>query len=215
MIADRAFAWQGKYNIELRSRVVDDTRSESRDLIAIPVIIDSVAPTVFEDRVAFDGTDLVVPARDLVSKDALSWAYARPGDAAPATEWFTTDRVARSTIAHLLEHDAIQVFVRDEAGNVQNTIALPFHGQPGESGCNCDATGGPGAGCLLGGDRIGFEGDGVVGEELQKGLADPLLQRGLRESALGAHHGVERGLAVDGLGCGGSHDEAGRERESR
>jgi hypothetical protein len=149
VIADRAFAWQGKYKIGLRSRVVGDTRTESHDVIDIPVIIDSVPPALLEAQVAWDGDTLSVPAFDLVSRTTLAWAYAAPGADVPATPWFSDERVARATIKALMENDEIQVFIKDEAGNTQVALARPFHGQAGESGCNCDASGGPGAGSLL------------------------------------------------------------------
>ena len=52
-IADRAFAWQGKYELELVSRAVGDDRTLSDGVISIPVIIDSVAPAVHEAKVAW------------------------------------------------------------------------------------------------------------------------------------------------------------------
>jgi len=147
VISDRAFAWQGKYDIELRSRVVDDTHTESHDLLSFPVIIDSVPPTV-SDVVAWDGDDLVVTAHDLVSKDALTYAFAAPGADGPATPWQAEARIPRASVQDLITNGAIQVFVKDEAGNLEITLA-EFHGQAGQSGCNCDATGGPGAGSLV------------------------------------------------------------------
>ena len=48
-----------------------------------------------------------------------------------------------------MEGGELQAFVRDEAGNVAIALVRPFHGAPGEGGCNCDATGGPGAGTVL------------------------------------------------------------------
>jgi hypothetical protein len=150
VIADRAFAWQGKYTVGLRSRVVDDTRTESRDIIDIPVIIDSVPPEVIADEIRWAGDTLIVPARDLVTSALdLRWAYAHPGADGPQTEWMPTEEVARTVVEPLIVADEVQVFVQDEAGNVTIYLARPFHGQAGEGGCNCDATGGPNGGSIV------------------------------------------------------------------
>jgi MYXO-CTERM domain-containing protein len=141
VIEDRAFAWQGKYTIELRSRVVDDTRTESHDLIAFPVIIDSVAPYIAEtmtDR----GDAIEITAFDIVSKDELQYAFARPGDDAPATAWQTDATLARTIADAMIDDAKLGVFVRDEAGNIGEMV-VQFHGQAGESGCDCSSAGGP------------------------------------------------------------------------
>jgi MYXO-CTERM domain-containing protein len=147
VIEDRAFAWQGKFEIELRSRVVDDTRSESHDLISFPVIIDSVPPTIGE-LASWDGDELELSAFDLVSKDELLYAFGEPGADEPSTGW-SLERATRGQIDKLIRHGEIGVWVKDEAGNVGVQVA-GFHGQAGESGCNCDAgTGGPSSGTVL------------------------------------------------------------------
>ena len=55
VIADRAFAWQGKYTIALRSRVVGTTRTEAAYSEEFPVIIDSVPPKILEAEVGWIG----------------------------------------------------------------------------------------------------------------------------------------------------------------
>ena len=149
VISDRAFAWQGKYTIGLKSRVVGDDRTMAADVIDIPVIIDSVGPKVIEAEVAWDDDALVAPAVDIVSHRNLQWAFAKPGADEPATSWQSNERLPRIIAESLLVDRELQVFVKDEAGNVTMALITPFHGQAGEGGCNCDATGGPGAGGVL------------------------------------------------------------------
>jgi hypothetical protein len=140
-IQDRAFAWQGKYTIQLRSRVVDDYHTTSQ-VTEIPVIIDSVGPRILADRMQLDGDGLLVPADDLVSGPAgLRWAWAHPGDEDPATDWSTSATIDRTALDGLAVDGAITVFVQDETGNVSSEI-IAFHGQAGEGGCACDSSGG-------------------------------------------------------------------------
>jgi uncharacterized protein (TIGR03382 family) len=148
-ISDRALAWQGKYTLELRSRAVGDYRTTSQ-VAEVPVIIDSVGPNIRVAEATIAGGAVTVPADDLVSPSAaLVWAWGRPGDDRPWTDWDHTSTLARDVAADLVVNGQIAVWVRDEAGNESTAVAaVGFHGQAGEGGCNCDATGGPTAGSL-------------------------------------------------------------------
>jgi MYXO-CTERM domain-containing protein len=153
-IADRAFAWQGKYELELVSRAVGDDRTLSDDVISIPVIIDSVAPAVHEAKVAWVDGDLVVPAADIVTdSEDLQFAFAGPDADQPATTWQTgRGRLARAQALAFMGGAAdgeLTVFVRDEVGNVQIARVSPFHGQAGAGGCSCDAGTSPSSGGVL------------------------------------------------------------------
>jgi hypothetical protein len=55
----------------------------------------------------------------------------------------------RAVVSPLLVDSEVQVFVRDETGNQGVYLITPFHGQPGESGCNCNTTGAPSGGSIL------------------------------------------------------------------
>jgi hypothetical protein len=149
-ISDRAFAWQGKYTIEVRSRIVGDYTTTS-PIAAAPVIIDSVGPTILVDEARLEDGALVVPARDLVSPSAaLRWAWGHPGDEAPYTAWQTTPVLARALLDQLAVRGEVAVWVQDEAGNVSFALARSsFHGQAGEGGCGCDAGGAPTPGGVL------------------------------------------------------------------
>ena len=148
VLADRAFAWQGKYTIGLQPRVKGDYRTTSIDTIEIPVVIDSMGPKIHVADAAWSGELFVVPATDAVhdSRD-LEWAWGRPDDTEAATDW-SKRSTADKTVARDLSVDGeLRVFVRDPSGNVSTALAKSgFHGAAGEGGCNCDSGGGPSTG---------------------------------------------------------------------
>jgi hypothetical protein len=144
VIADKAFAWQGKYSIGLLSRVKGDYRTTAAAPIMVPVVIDSVGPKILLDRAAWSGNELRVPAVDIVaSADELQWAFGVVGDDIPGTDWQASNAIDRQTVKDLSAGgELIAVFVRDPSGNVTVASAKTgFHGAPGEGGCNCDASG--------------------------------------------------------------------------
>lgn len=150
VINDRALAWQGKYTVEVRSRVVGDYRTTS-DVAQVPVIIDSVGPRVLLDQVTLDGDTFTAPAEDLVSPaSALRWAFGRPGDDTPWTDWQGSPSISRDTLQDLVADGNVAVWVKDEVGNQSVAFApVPFHGQASSSGCGCDANQGTPSGGLV------------------------------------------------------------------
>jgi hypothetical protein len=140
VIADRAFAWQAVYSIEIRSRVVGDYTTTS-SVATVTARIDSVPPEIRLDEVTLDGLGLVVPARDLVSPvSALQYAWSEPSASTPSTAWRVSPALDRAQLAALSDGTNVTVWVKDEAGNVaQALVALPFHGQAGDAGCGCDS----------------------------------------------------------------------------
>ncbi len=150
-ISDRALTWQGKYVIEVRSRVIGDYHTTSAP-VAVPVIIDSVGPTVLVDQISFVDGIYTAPARDVVSPaSALRWAFGHPGDQRPATDWQRDPSIALEAIDDLFIDSQVAIWVKDEANNVTVMLApAPFHGQASESGCGCDSgPGGPATGTLV------------------------------------------------------------------
>ncbi len=144
VIADRAFAWQGKYTIGLKSRVVGDYRTTS-EVTEIPVTIDSVGPRFLTDQADWNGDDYELTMFDIVSGNVVQWALATPGADAPATEWHQGGyaKIARADLEALAIDGEVEVFAKDEAGNTSHVRIAPFHGAPGSAqGCNCDASGG-------------------------------------------------------------------------
>lgn len=150
VIADKAFAWQGKYTIGLEARVVGDYRTTSAP-IEVPVVIDSAAPRIRVDEARWDDGELRVPATDAVYDHAeLEWAYGSPGDDEPATDWQHGSAIDRQTVKDLSVDDELAVFVRDPSGNVATALVKSgFHGAAGGGGCNCDASGRPPVGTFL------------------------------------------------------------------
>ena len=161
VIADRAFAWQGKFDIGLISRVKGDIHTQS-DEVRIPVIVDSVGPKIFDDRLVDNDGTFSVPVWDTVSGKDVQVAFGRPGDDKPRTEWtyqgdaaFTRDQYEKMQFA-----GDIQVFARDEAGNVAVALVAPFHGTSGTAGCtSCNSTGAPTSGSLV---LFGIVGAGLL-----------------------------------------------------
>ena len=153
VIQDRAFVWQGKYTIGLTSRVVGDYRTTAPETVEVPVVIDSSAPNIVVDEARWYLGDFLAPAVDAVyDNDELEWAWGRPGDDEPSTDWTNSARIDRQTAQDLSSADGeILVFARDPSGNVGQALARTnFHGAPGESGCNCGTNRtAPGAGSLV------------------------------------------------------------------
>jgi len=143
VIADKAFAWQGKYEIGLKSRVKGDYTTTS-DVIRTPVIIDSVGPRFLTETAAWDGDEYAITIFDIVSGNVVQWALGRPGERAPETAWFdggfaTIDRALLDKLA--LDGEVV-IYSRDEAGNTNHARIAPFHGSPGEAGgcTNCNSS---------------------------------------------------------------------------
>ncbi|HTJ42733.1 MAG TPA: MYXO-CTERM sorting domain-containing protein [Kofleriaceae bacterium] len=154
VISDRAFAWQGKYHLGLRARVVGDYHTTDPVGTIVPITIDSAGPTIITDQVIVKDGKLHVPAYDIVSPtDKLQWAFGRVGDKTPWVDYQYSDELDEATFKDIAADGEYMVWVKDEAGNVTaKTLSAPFHGQPGTGGgCSCDTTGGatPGAGTIV------------------------------------------------------------------
>lgn len=151
VIADKAFAWQGKYEIGLKARVKGDYTTTSEPIYT-KVTIDSVAPRFLTDKAEWVDDQYHLTMFDIVSGNVVQWALGKVGERGPATPWFdggfaTIDRA-------LLEQHAIDgevvVYARDEVGNTGHVLIAPFHGQPGEgAGCDCNSSGPTTGGVLL------------------------------------------------------------------
>src|SRR5262249_54741766 len=92
-----------------------------------------------------------IPMYDLVSEYAISYAWGKPGGDAPATEWSVggVAKLSRADFDRLEVGKEVALFVKDEVGNHAVMLIAPFHGQPGEGGCQCDVHGGPSPGGIL------------------------------------------------------------------
>jgi len=148
-VADRAFAWQGKYTIGLKSRVKGDYHTVSEEQ-RFPVIIDSAPPTVFADKAAWDGDAVVIPIFDIVSERNVQYAFGKPDSDAPQSAWFDGSvRATRADLAPYVVDNQLAVYAKDEAGNTTVALINPFHGQPGEGGCACETSRSPTTGGLV------------------------------------------------------------------
>jgi len=150
VLTDKAFAWQGRYEIGLKSRVKGAFRTTS-EIIRQKVTIDSVGPKMFADKVEWDGDQLKIKGWDIVGGRDFEVAYGEVGGEGPGTKWvnYREASLARATAMKLANASSeIAVYARDELGN-QTVTVIAFHGQAGSSGCNCETSGKPGAGSLI------------------------------------------------------------------
>ena len=160
VISDRAFAWQGNYEIGLQSRVKGDMHTAS-EVTTFPVTIDSVGPKIFSEKAAWDGDSFSVPVWDIVGENDVQVAYGRPGEDKPITPWVFA---GEAKLDHH-QYDAFQIggdvaiFAKDPTGNISIALVAPFHGQSGASGCACNTSGAPGTGSLV---LFGIVGFGLV-----------------------------------------------------
>ncbi|MGE3458166.1 MAG: hypothetical protein AB7O24_23835 [Kofleriaceae bacterium] len=145
VVRDLAFAWQGRYEIGLKSRVKGDYRTTSIET-RTPVLIDSVGPRVVVSKLAWDDEDdtMRLPLWDVVSQHRVHYAFGVTGSDTPSTAW-TAGGIAtlgRDEIEQYLDRDRqLLVFAKDEAGNVTIERIAPFHGNAPDSGCSCDSSG--------------------------------------------------------------------------
>lgn len=198
VVTDRAFAWQGKYEIGLKSRVKGDYRTVS-DEIRTPVVIDSVGPNIFEDKLAWDGDQLEVPAWDVVDGHDIEVAFGRLGEDKPETAWMPVREasISRTALQLLAEKGDIAMFARDQQGNQTIAFIAPFHGQAGSSGCSCETSSAPSAGSLA---LFGIVGLGLFGRRRRR-----LIPRAVRVAAKNAAFVVGVGMIaafIPACSCG-------------
>ena len=157
-IRDRAFAWQGKFEIGLKSRVKGDYHTVHY-APSVPVDIDSVPPTIDTAHATLVDHVLSVPIHDIVSEGNLEFAFGRVGESKPVTQWATgaTATLAEQDVRSLAPTGDLAIYVRDEAGNLATGIVVTsFDNAPSTSSAGCDAgPAAPSSGGLL---LIGFVG---------------------------------------------------------
>jgi len=204
VISDKAFAWQGNYEIGLKSRVKGDYRTVS-DVIRTKVVIDSVGPNIFADKVDWDGDQMTVPVWDVVFGKDVEVAFGKVGDDEPTTEWMPARTASLSRASAQLfgqDHDGeLVMFARDEKGNRSLALVAPFHGQAGASGCSCNTSGAPGAGSLV---LFGLVGLGLFGRRRRRVLRQVktlVNSRAVRTVAMFVGIGAVSSL-VPGCSCG-------------
>lgn len=143
---------QGHHVLHVSARVVDDMKSEDGTPVAIPFVIDTLAPTVDVQRSKRAAT---VRAADYVTKDdALVARYRIAGG--DWSEWGPLGSVAKIDVE---EGITLDVEVKDEEGNVGHVSSPLLRGKADStlsaagSGCGCTTAGNRapyGAGALLG-----------------------------------------------------------------
>ncbi len=151
-LSDRAFAWQGKYTLGLKSRVVGDYRTTSA-ITELPIVLDSVAPRVHTDKLVVGDDTVTIELTDIVAKaDDIEYAFVAPGtDSSTVTSWKFGGHasIARDEAEKIAINGEIVVLARDPSGNTAEVLIAPFHGAPGQAGCGCESTRPTSGGVLL------------------------------------------------------------------
>jgi hypothetical protein len=156
VLADRAFGLQGRYDVQLKSRVVGDYRTLSPDTEVVPIVIDSAGPRILAERVSVEDGAVIIPAADLVSPaDRVQLAFGSADDDAPTTAW-GAGRLSLEQAARLAgDSRVIQAWARDELGN-QSSALVDLHGvvqlqtqSSTDAGCACGAGGASGTDAAL------------------------------------------------------------------
>ena len=207
VLRDGAFAIQGRYDIELRSRVAGDYRTLSRDTEVVSVLIDSVGPRILTEAASVAGGALVVPAVDLVSPaGAIELAYGRVDADGPETGWGAGGLPVAEAATLAGGTDALMVYARDEAGNQTAEVlhlggVLLFHGQGGGGCAECSlgsgGGGAAGAGLVVLAALLGL---GLGSRRRRTGAGGPRRAGGLRRA--GAAIGLLALAVTPGCNCG-------------
>jgi hypothetical protein len=188
----------------LQSRVAGDYHTVSAPT-QFPVIIDSVSPRLSADKAAWHGDTYEIPAFDIVSGRALTYAFGKPGSPVPESPWASsspfggTVELSRDDAeAYAGDDGKVAVFVKDEAGNTAIALIAPFHGQSGGSGCTCAAHRTPGAGGLV---LVLAVGGLIFSRRRHRSLPRVVLARAVR---FGRRRTVRRAMVTGALWAGGS-----------
>lgn len=151
VLSDRAFAFQGDYELGVMARVKDEPLLVSAEQ-RLAVRIDSVGPRLVQERTALRGGELFVEGYDVVSGSEVSIAFGAPGAARPATNWVAPMRgepalatLAAREVRRLASGGRVQVFMLDASGNEAREQVEVFT-QEEAGGCSA---GGGGAGALV------------------------------------------------------------------
>ncbi|MBK7536681.1 MAG: hypothetical protein IPI49_15205 [Myxococcales bacterium] len=147
VLRDRAFAFQGDYELGVMARVKREPLLVSAET-RLAARIDSVGPHLVKAGTWWSGGALTVEGRDVVAGGDLELAFGEPGASAPSTAWSQGDTATldAAAAARLSRDGELVVFLRDPSGNVTQELVASFHGQAG-AGCSC-SSGGPGGGAV-------------------------------------------------------------------
>jgi hypothetical protein len=151
-ISDGAFAMQGRHSLTVRARAVGDYTSLDEVGVTIEAVIDSVGPRIHGELTEWRSDGLHLHASDLVS-DQVQFSLSAVGADAPALSWTggIIDEDAVWSVVAL--SGAVQVWARDETGNVSTTeLELSMPKKTTESGgCSASDSKGDWASGLLAG----------------------------------------------------------------
>jgi MYXO-CTERM domain-containing protein len=146
-LSSHLFWLQGKHQVQVRARKAGEPLTTDLTPVTLDPVIDTLAPV---PSLETDGSIVRIGGTDMVSGDKLTarWRLQK-GAWHEATELPVEVKLGKAQPIEL------EVEMYDEAGNMaptrgsQAVFRADFHGAPGESGCNCGASGDPRGAALL------------------------------------------------------------------
>lgn len=135
-----AMLLQGRHTLYVSSRLVGEMATEDSTPVAIPFVVDTLAPDVDLTR---DGKSVKIRAADYVSGADSLLARTRIDGAA----WSDWTKLAELDSLSAPEKATVEVEVKDEEGNIGRVSSPLIRGKADStlstagSGCNCDTAG--------------------------------------------------------------------------
>lgn len=185
-IDDDVLLLQARHQIEARARVAGEPQSMDGSPAMAELLVDILPPRVTLERT---GEGVSVHAEDVITaQESLQYRHRVAGG--EWSEWSLSSELS------LPYDDALEVEVKDEAGNVGQAQLALIRGLPNAasgSGCGCSAPGTGGSSLPLG--LLALVALGALGVRRRRRFLGPILSAGL---ALGA------GALASGCDCGGA-----------
>ena len=116
-VEDPALSLQGRREIHLRARAVDQYQTLSRETNSMSYQLDTIAPRITANSALIQDEGLWIEATDFVTETAkLEFALGEIGSLSPSSA-FSELPLSSSRAQQLAQSDRVTVWVRDEQGN--------------------------------------------------------------------------------------------------
>lgn len=200
--SDQLF-FQGRRTLYVTSRVVGSPETEDTTPVAIPYVIDALAPFI---KLEETGDAVTVTAWDLVSAPEALVARYRLDDA-ELGDWLPVSELANIDVSGA---DAIEVEVKDEEGNV-GTVRQGLRGRvdptlaAAGAGCGCSVPGSHGPGGGLVAVLLGLAGLALVVAR-RRGVTFAEGRRAATRAGVATFAIAAVAATSQGCGCGGDGD---------
>lgn len=138
VVEDPMLRFQARHVVEARARVVGEKRSVDMTPAVAEVLVDIEPPLV---ELVHEGGRLHVEAWDLLGDETLQYRWRPAGesfDDESNAGWSDWSRISRRVALPVV--GAVEVEVRDDAGNVGSVSSPLIRGVPNPSGGGCDCS---------------------------------------------------------------------------